>query len=377
MIYLDNAATSLHRPDCVVQAVCQAMTHLGNCGRGASGANLTAGHVVAECRSKIDTLFHGYGAIQVAFTPNSTTALNIAISSLVRPGDHVITTELEHNSVLRPLYRSGGELTILPANKQGDISLTDLAHAFQPNTRLVVCTHASNVTGNLVDIAAIGKLCKEKEVPFVVDASQTAGVFPIDMQTMGISVLCFTGHKGLRGPQGTGGLCVEPSIHLSPLVVGGSGVHSFDKEQPRQMPLSLEAGTVNSHGIAGLNAALDWLTQVGMAAIRKKEQVLALRFYQGVRDLPGVTCYGNFSHTDRAPIVALNLGSWDSALVSDELADRFDIHTRPGAHCAPRMHQAFGTEQQGMVRFSFDYFNTEQEVDAAIHAITTLCMEDA
>lgn len=376
MIYLDNAATSLHRPACVVDAICQALNGMGNCGRGASGASLTAGRVVTQCRSRIDHLFHGFGPLQVAFTANSTAALNIAITSLVGPGEHAITTALEHNSVLRPLYRSGAELTILPADTYGNIDLADLSRSIRSNTRLVVCTHASNVTGNLLDIAAIGAVCKQHGIPFVVDASQTAGVFPIDMQAMGISVLCFTGHKGLLGPQGTGGLCVDPALSLRPLMVGGSGIHSFDQEHPHQMPTALEAGTLNGHGIAGLNAALGWLEETGLACIRQKEQALAQRFYQGIRNLPGIVCYGDFSTTERAPVVSLNLGNWDSALVSDELAQRFDIQTRPGAHCAPLMHKALGTQVQGAVRFSFSYFNTEQEVDAAIDALTTLCMEE-
>ena len=377
MIYLDNAATSLHRPDCVVQAVAEAMNGMGNCGRGAHAASLAAGRTIHEARSRIDRLFHGYGAQQVAFTANSTAALNIAISSLLAEGGHAIATALDHNSVLRPLYRSGAELTILPADEKGRLSLDGLETAFRPDTKLVVCTHASNVTGDLVDIGRIGAACAAHGVPFVLDASQTAGCFAIDMQAMGIDVLCFTGHKGLLGPQGTGGLCVSPRLRLSPLCVGGSGVHSFDREHPAQMPTALEAGTLNGHGIAGLAAALEWLEETGLDTIRRREQALAGRFYQGVKDLPGVKCYGDFSTTERSPIVALNLGDWDSSLVSDELAQRFGILTRPGAHCAPLIHEAMGTVAQGAVRFSFGYFNTKEDVDAAIRAVDTLCREEA
>lgn len=377
MIYLDNAATSLHRPSCVVQAVTEALNGLGNCGRGAHAASLAAGRTVHEARTLIDRLFHGYGAQQVAFTANSTAALNLTISSLLAGGGHAITTALEHNSVLRPLYRSGAELTILPADAQGRLSLEGLEEAFRPDTKLVVCTHASNVTGDLVDIERIGAMCAARGVPFVVDASQTAGCFAIDIQAMHIDVLCFTGHKSLLGPQGTGGLCVSPRLRLSPLCVGGSGVHSFDREHPAQMPTALEAGTLNGHGLAGLAAALEWLEGTGLDAIRRREQALADRFYRGVKNLPGVKCYGDFSVQERAPIVALNLGDWDSALVSDELAQRFGILTRPGAHCAPLIHQALDTVKQGAVRFSFGYFNTEEEVDTAIRAVETLCREDA
>lgn len=377
MIYLDNAATSLHRPPCVVQAVTEALNGMGNCGRGAHAASLAAGRTVHEARTLIDRLFHGYGAQQVAFTANSTAALNLTISSLLAGGGHAITTALEHNSVLRPLYRSGAELSILPADAQGRLSLEGLEEAFRPDTKLVVCTHASNVTGDLLDIERIGAMCAARGVPFVVDASQTAGCFAIDIQAMHIDVLCFTGHKSLLGPQGTGGLCVSPRLRLSPLCVGGSGVHSFDREHPSQMPTALEAGTLNGHGIAGLAAALEWLEDTGLDAIRRREQALADRFYRGVKNLPGVKCYGDFSVRERAPIVSLNLGDWDSALVSDELAQRFGILTRPGAHCAPLIHQALGTVKQGAVRFSFGYFNTEEEVDTAIRAMETLCREDA
>ncbi len=377
MIYLDNAATSLHRPPCVAEAVCQAMGSMGNSGRGAHDASLAAGRTIFDARRRVDRLFHGYGPEQAAFFPNVTAALNTAITSLLAGGGHAITTALEHNSVLRPLYRTGADLTILPADKAGRVDLSGLEAAFRPDTRLVVCTHASNLTGHVLDIAHIGAVCAKHGVPFVVDAAQTAGCFAIDMQAMQISVLCFTGHKGLLGPQGTGGLCLAPHIQLAPLMVGGSGVHSFDKEHPRQMPTALEAGTLNGHGLAGLAAALAWLEETGLDAIREKEDRLARRFYEGVKDLPGVVCYGDFSAAQRAPIVALNLGDWDSAAVSDELAQRFGILTRPGAHCAPLAHQALGTEEQGAVRFSFGYFNTEDEVDAAIQAMRTLAQEEA
>lgn len=314
------------------------------------------------------------------FTANSTEALNIAIYGLFSSGDHVISTDLEHNSVLRPLYdlqTRGVSVDFVPADRQGNIRYEDMETLFRPETKAVVCTHASNLTGNLLDIAKIGAMAHAHGALLVVDASQTAGAVPIDMRRMNIDVLCFTGHKSLLGPQGTGGLCVSPKLRLAPLCVGGSGVHSFDREHPSQMPTALEAGTLNGHGIAGLAAALEWLEETGLNTIRRREQALADRFYRGVKDLPGVKCYGDFSVKERSPIVALNLGDWDSALVSDELAQRFGILTRTGAHCAPLIHKAMGTVEQGAVRFSFGYFNTEEEVDTAIRAVETLCMEDA
>lgn len=372
MIYLDNAATSLHRPACVVQAITEALNGLGNCGRGAHSASLAAGRTIHEARSRIDRLFHGYGPAQVAFTANSTAALNLALSSLLAGGGHAITTGLEHNSVLRPLYRSGAELTILPADANGQLSLDELEAAFRPDTKLVVCTHASNVTGDLVNIAHIGAVCAARGVPFVVDASQTAGCFAIDMQAAHIDVLCFTGHKGLMGPQGTGGLCIRPGVELRPLLRGGTGIHSYDREQPQAYPARLEAGTLNTHGIAGLHAALKFIEKQTVQAIGAHERALMRRFYDGVKDLDGVTVYGDFSRSERAAVVALNIRDYDSAEVADALFADYDIATRAGAHCAPRMHEALGTVQQGAVRFSFSYFNTENEVDTAIAAVREL-----
>ena len=375
MIYLDNAATSLRRPEGVVRAVSEALCSLGNVGRGASESALSAARVVYGAREKLCAFFGGADPSRVCFTQNSTEALNTAIFGLLRPGDHVISTDLEHNSVLRPLYRlrdeRGVALDFVPADRQGRIDYADLERLLRPETRAIVCTHASNLTGDAVDLARVGALAHAHGVLLVVDASQSAGVLPIDMERMHIDVLCFTGHKSLMGPQGTGGLCLRGDPDILPWKVGGTGVQTFSERQPEQLPVRLEAGTLNGHGIAGLDAALDFITATGMEAIRAHETALMRRFYEGVRDIPGVTVYGDFTH-ERTAVVALNIADLDSGEVADALAEDYGIATRSGAHCAPRLHRALGTEGQGAVRFSFGWYNTEEETDAAIRAVEEL-----
>ena len=236
----------------------------------------------------------------------------------------------------------------------------------------MVCTHASNLTGDAVDIGRVGRFARTHGLLFILDASQTAGVLPIDMAAQNIDVVCFTGHKSLMGPQGTGGLCLREGLEVRPFAVGGTGVQSYSEAQPAEYPTRLEAGTLNGHGIAGLSAALDFLQEVGLEAIEAKERALMDRFYQAVSAMDGVTVYGDFSQARRSAIVALNIRDYDSAAVSDELSETYGIATRPGAHCAPRMHQALGTTDRGAVRFSFSWFNTQEEVDEAIRAVGQL-----
>lgn len=375
MIYLDNAATTMKKPEEVIEAVVQAMHSMGNAGRGAHGASLQASRTIYDTRELLCRFFGGTDPRQIVFTSNSTESLNIAIKGLFQPGDHVITTMLEHNSVLRPLYEmeeKGVELTIIPADKKGVIDYNDIEKAIRLNTKAVVCTHGSNLTGNVVDIERIGKLTKEKGILLVVDASQTAGVFPVDVKKMNIDVLCFTGHKGLMGPQGTGGMYVREGLQIRPLKSGGSGVQTYSKIHPLEMPTALEAGTMNGHGIAGLHAAVEYIQRIGMDQIRKREQECMKTFYEGVIQVPGVKVYGDFHDMNRCAIVSLNIGDYDSSEVSDELLTEYGISTRPGAHCAPLMHEALGTVEQGAVRFSFSHFTTDEEVDIAIKAIREL-----
>lgn len=379
MIYLDNAATTMHKPKEVIDAVVEAMTSLGNAGRGANEASLSAARIIYDAREKLCRFFNGEDPRQIVFTSNSTESLNIAVKGLLEPGDHVITTMLEHNSVLRPLYemeKKGVALTIIKADKKGRFSLEEMEAAIRPETKMIVCTNGSNLTGNYVDIGKVGEMAHRHDVLFMVDASQTAGVFPIDVRNMQVDVLCFTGHKGLLGPQGTGGMYVREGLAIRPLKSGGSGVQTYSKTHPREMPTALEAGTLNGHGIAGLRAAVEYIEKTGLDAIRAKEQELMWRFYEGVKEISGVTVYGDFDSRERCAIVALNIGDYDSSEVSDALLTEYGISTRPGGHCAPLMHEALGTVEQGAVRFSFAHSNTEEEVDIAINAVRELATEE-
>lgn len=379
MIYFDNAATSLQKPEAVIEAVAEAMKSLGNASRGAHSAALGSNRMVYETRELLAELFHIDDPSRIAFTMNATESLNIAIAGIFRPEDHVITTVMEHNSVLRPLYRmeeSGTELSFLQADKKGNISYEELENAIRSNTRAVICTHASNLTGNVLDLEKIGEICKKHRLLFLVDASQTAGIIPIDVQKMKISVLCFTGHKGLLGPQGTGGIYVAPEINIRPLVVGGSGVQSYLKTQPDEMPARLEAGTLNAHGIAGLHEAVSYIIEKGVEQIYQEEHEKTDYFYRMIRSIPDIHIYGDPEAELHAPIIALNIGDYDSAQVADELMETYGIATRAGAHCAPLMHQALGTQKQGAVRFSFSQFNTRKELDTGIQALRELAEEN-
>ncbi len=379
MIYFDNAATTLQKPACVVQAVTEAMCSLGNSGRGVHSGALSAARIIYETRMALADLFGAESPERIAFTANSTQALNIAIKGVLSPGDHVIATALEHNSVLRPLYEmeeQGTELTILSADRMGSIRYEDFEKALRPNTRAVVTTHGSNLTGNLLDIGRIGAFARKHGLIYIVDASQTAGVFDIDVRRMHIDILCFTGHKGLLGPQGTGGLYVREGITVRPLLSGGSGVQTYLKKHPPQMPTALEAGTLNGHGIAGLGAALRYIQETGLPAIRQKEQELMWAFYTQVHQIPGITVYGDFSSSDRCAIVSLNVRDYDSGEVSDALSEEYGIATRPGAHCAPLMHEALGTVEQGAVRFSFSHYNTIEQINTAVSALRELAQEE-
>ncbi len=378
MIYLDNAATTRIKPRVVVEAVAEALITLGNAERGTHSASLGASRTVFSTRMKLAKFFNAEGPSNIVFTMNATESLNIAIKGILEKGDAVITTCLEHNSVLRPLYQlrdEGVELSFVSADKLGRPNYEEFESLIKPNTKAIISTAGSNLTGNLVDIRRVGEIAKKHGLIFVVDASQTAGVFPIDVKELNIDILCFTGHKGLLGPQGTGGMYVRDGVEVKPYLSGGTGVQTYNEHQPAEMPTRLEAGTLNGHGLAGLDAAIDYINEFGMQTIHDKEMSLMWRFYNGVKDIEGVKIYGDFDVKDRCPIVSINLSDYESGAVSDELANRFEIATRPGGHCAPLMHKALGTVDQGAVRFSFSHFNTEEEVDTAINAVRTLAEE--
>ena len=383
MIYLDNGATTLQKPECVKEALLEAMASMGNSGRGVHDASLYAGRTIYRARESLAELLGAAAPEQVAFTANATESLNLALGGLFGARDHVITTVCEHNSVLRPLYRlQGVELSVLPVKAEageerqaGILAYDELESLLRPNTKALIITHASNLTGNITDLEQAAAFAKKHSLLLIVDAAQTAGAVPMDMERMGIDVLCFTGHKGLYGPQGTGGVCVRPGLSIRPLKVGGSGIHSFDREHPSEMPAALEAGTLNGHGIAGLGAAARWLLETGVEQIRAREQALLRRFVDGVKEVEGVTLYGNPDLDRRTGIQSLNIRDYDSARVADWLYEDYGIAVRGGAHCAPLMHEALGTREQGAVRFSFSYFNTEAEADAAAAADRELAEE--
>ena len=379
MIYADYAATAGSRPDCVIQAVADAMKHPGNAGRGAHQNALDAGRILLDARMEIAEFFSVSDPSHVVFTSGITESLNTIIKGILTLQDHAITTWAEHNSVLRPLYEmqeQGMELTITKPD------VASIESAFQPNTRMVIMTHGSNVIGNVYDIAAVGKLCKERGVLFAVDTAQTAGSREISMSQDNIDILCFTGHKSLMGPQGTGGICIGENMDIRPLKSGGTGMDSFSKKNPIHLPEHLEVGTLNIPGIAGLAAGIRHIREIGLDAIQKREELLARQFYQGIRGIRHLSIYGMDNHETevdfamRTPIFALNIGDYSSAEVSDELEQRFGILTRAGAHCAPLLHEHFHTREQGMVRFSFGYETTEEEVAACIEALRILAEEE-
>jgi cysteine desulfurase family protein len=373
MIYLDNAATTMIKPPTVIEAVTKAMTSLGNAARGAHDATLAATRLIYETREKLAGLFGCPRPDHVVFTANSTESLNIAINGVVNFGDHVITTVLEHNSVLRPLYRlekeNGAKLDFVNCDAYGNVNLLDFEKLIRRETKVIVCAHASNLTGNIVDVKKIGEIAKRHGLIFIVDASQSAGEIPINIEEMNIDILCFTGHKALFGPQGTGGMAIREGVEIKPLKVGGTGIKSYLREQPERYPTRLEAGTLNCHGIAGLSAGIDFISETGLDSISKKGKKLTRQFYEGVSKIDGVNVYGDFGCNERAPIVAINIRDYDSSKVSDILFEKYGIATRPGAHCAPLMHMALGTKEQGAVRFSFSVFNTQEEVEEALRCV--------
>ncbi len=409
-IYLNTAATSLQKPPCVAQAVVEALGSLGNASRGNAERDLGADRSIMEARRRLASLFGFSHPERVVFASGATQALNMAIWGAaaaimkrkagnedrhavnagqeafgLKHGDEpraitIVSTDLEHNSVLRPLYRLrdayGAELRFARADRTGHLDFGELEALCTPEVDLVVCTHASNLTGALVDIRRVAQAAHRSGAVLIVDAAQTAGAYPIDMEDMGIDILCFTGHKSLLGPQGTGGLCVSPGIDVVPLVTGGTGVSSYEERQPEAYPAHLEAGTLNGHGIAGLSAAVEFIQEwkdgdalQGPVAIHAKELALRDRFIEAVSDIPGIEIYGPGIGSESMPIVALNLAGLESWETADLLAQEYGIAVRAGAHCAPRMHRALGTEKSGAVRFSFGLFNTPEEVETAARAL--------
>ncbi len=375
MIYMDCAASALQRPPAVGKAVLYALDSFGNPSRGAHSPSLEASRLVYGAREKLAGLLGFSSPERLSFTHNATEALNIAINGIFQNGGHCISTVCEHNSVLRPLYRCarlhGTELTLIGADGEGSISCSDIEKAIRNDTKAIVITHSSNVTGNVTDISAISDIARRHGLLLVVDGAQTAGCFPVDIEGDGIDIFCFSGHKGLMAPQGTGGIYIREGVELPPLKTGGSGIQSFNEEHPSSMPEAHEAGTLNSHGIAGLDASLDFIAQKGIKAIYKREKELSEHFYGEAEKIKGVKLYGSFGG-ERTAVVSLNIGDLYSAETADILWNRYSICVRAGAHCAPLMHRALDTEKRGAVRFSFSYYNTEKEIEFALGALRSI-----
>ena len=382
LIYFDNASTTYYKPKEVIESTIFAMKNTGNNGRGINEISINTSRDIFNVREKFIKLFNGYDSRNIVFTSNATESLNTVISGLFSSEDHVITTEAEHNSVLRPLYKlreTGLGITFLKIDEVIKFNKNDMKKYLEKNTKAIICTHASNLTGDLLDIKNIGEFCEENNLIFILDASQSLGIIPIDVEKYKIDILCFTGHKGLMGPQGTGGIYIKEGIDVKPLKVGGSGVDTYNERHPITMPEKLEAGTLNGHGIIGLGAAIDFINEKGIKKIYIKENNLMWKFYEGIKDIKGIKIYGHFMEknikVDRIPILTLNINDIDSGDICSILDEEYNSVTRAGGHCAPLMHKALGTEKQGSVRFSFSYFNTEKEVEKAIFALKKIAQE--
>ncbi|MGZ6507194.1 MAG: aminotransferase class V-fold PLP-dependent enzyme [Tumebacillaceae bacterium] len=374
MIYLDNAATSFPKPPSVLAKMEECMReYAANPGRGSHQLSMRASRVVFEARMKLAKLFNVKNSDNIVFTQHATEALNLGIKGLLKAGDHAITTTLEHNSVRRPLEylrkEIGIDLTYVQADERGGFDVEALRAAIREETRLIVVTHGSNLTGTLLPIAEIGAIAKERGIVFMVDVCQTAGIYEIDVEAMNIDMLAFTGHKSLYGPQGTGGLYIHPDLDITPLMQGGTGGYSELIEQPATRPDRYESGTRNMVGIAGLLAGVTFLEETGLETIRAHEEALTERLHRGLLEVPGVTVYGPPLGEARSPLVSFSVDGFESHEVGFILDRNYGICVRSGLHCAPLAHETIGTTEQGVVRASIGYFNSEQDIDALIEAV--------
>jgi cysteine desulfurase family protein len=364
--YLDNAATSWPKPETVYQAVDRFMREVGATpGRGGHRREENAAHIADQARAALAELFHAPDPDGVVFTMNATQALNMALKGLLQPGDHVITSSIEHNAMWRPLKaleQRGVELTAVACASDGNLLPEHVEAAIRPETRLIAMLHASNVLGTILPVSEIGKLAHEHGIPFLVDAAQTAGAYPLDMQVMNIDLLAFPGHKGLFGPHGTGGLVVRPGITLETWVEGGSGTESAPETMPQTLPLRLEAGTHNAAGIAGLLAGVRFVLERGVAQIRQHEMDLTALLLDPLSSVPGILVLGPSDLTQRTAVVTITIEGYVPDQLAMVLDQVYDIATRAGLHCAPQAHRTAGTLEDGALRFSPGYFNTADEI---------------
>lgn len=382
MIYLDNAATGYQKPESVYQAADRALRACsGNPGRSGHRVSLEAGRAVQDARRTLQQLFHTEYAEEISFTLNATMALNQAIHGIARPGMHIITSALEHNSVARPLEylrsRIGIRLTVLPVSVDEGVDPQQLRNALRKDTGLVVINHISNVTGTQSDLAELGKICREAEIPFLVDASQSAGNHVIDVQEMCIDLLACPGHKGLLGPQGTGILYARKNLQLSPLLQGGTGSFSELLFQPEEVPDRYESGTVNVPGIAGLAAGVRFLLDTGIGEVEKTERALTEQLLEGLSSISGVTVYApRAGSAHRGAVLSARIEGCDPQEAAMILDSAFGIAVRAGLHCAPYAHRLLDTlDRGGTIRFSPDLFNTPEEIDACIEAVEQIAQE--
>ncbi len=379
VIYFDNGATSWPKPPAVGEAMMYYLNEVGaNPGRSGHSRSVTAGQLVYGAREKLCKLFNLDLPQQIAFTKNITEALNCVFFTILKQGDHVITSSMEHNSVMRPLRHLAKngviELSVIRADGEGFCDPAEFAAAVKGNTRMVVVNHSSNVVGTLQDVAAISKLCKEKksDILFVIDSAQSAGAVPIDAKAMGIDILCFTGHKSLLGPTGTGGVYLTPEVKPVPFMHGGTGSLSDMEEHPLFMPDVWEAGTGNPLGIAGLNAGLGFVLDKGVENIRKEEIALTQYFMDAIKDHEAMKIYGPMDARRKTPVTSINIKGMVCSTVGEQLNEACSIMVRTGLHCAPGAHKTLGTFPTGTVRFSFGNFSTKEEADVAIQAILAL-----
>jgi len=372
-IYLDNAATSWPKPEAVYTAMDRFQRNIGaNPGRGVTQSSLASSALVLETRELLAELFHIDDPLRIAFSLNVTEALNVALKGILLPGDHLVISSMEHAALARPAFalrEKGVDLTVVPCDSEGLLDVSDLAKAIRPNTKMVGLLHASNVTGTIQPIAEVGKLCREKEILFLLDSAQSAGVLPIDVNRQCIDVLAFTGHKGLLGPQGTGGLYVRPGIVVRPLKEGGTGSWARNMEQPDIMPDCLESGTLNTPGIIGLGAGVRFILEQGLERIRLHEQQLTALLWDNLQKIPGIRIYGPADLNARTAVVSFTVDNVDPNQISSALEADYGIVTRAGLHCAPLAHQTVGTIPGGTCRLSPGFFTSEREIDIAIHAI--------
>jgi cysteine desulfurase family protein len=374
-VYFDNAATSWPKPESMMQAMKDFNAGIGSSpGRSAHRMSIDSGRIMFDARKKAAAILGTDDPLEIVFTKNATEALNIAVSGLLKPGDHCITSSMEHNSVMRPLgalEAKGVVLDVVGCSALGMLDAADIERAIKTGTRAIYLTHASNVTGTIMPVSEVGNIARNRGIIFCVDAAQTAGAIPIDVEEMDIDLLAFTGHKSLFGPQGTGGLYIRKGLEkmVSPIMSGGTGSRSEYEQQPDFMPDKYESGTPNAIGIAGLCAGIDFIQSEGIDIIREKERLLASCFISGLGKINGVTVYGTQDLLSRIAVVSFNLGKLSPSEVSHILDEEYEIMCRPGLHCAPRAHKTIGTFPVGTLRFSFGYFNTEEEVEYGLKAL--------